>query len=171
MSTKYKVPNTRGWYDVLEEIGSAFARWGINDWSAQPNVPLARVNSKSLTSGERTVTVRFMKGDREVVLVSDTQDSATGNLKLIQLCVDDMRMIERRGLAETMQSAYMQLAAPVTERDPYEVLGLRPGASPDEVEAMYRVRAKSAHPDRGGSNEAMAELNSARDQLLTAVRS
>jgi hypothetical protein len=56
--------------------------------------------------------------------------------------------------------------------DPHAVLGLQPGASPDEVAAAYRALAKRWHPDRGGGAEAerrMAEINGAYDLLRAAA--
>ena len=35
-----------------------------------------------------------------------------------------------------------------------------------EIEAAYRTKAKTAHPDAGGSHDQMARLNTARDELL-----
>jgi DnaJ domain len=49
--------------------------------------------------------------------------------------------------------------------DPYGVLGLPPTATPDEVAAAYRRLAKEWHPDRGGGDERMAEINSAYELL------
>jgi len=52
--------------------------------------------------------------------------------------------------------------------DPYAVLDLPPGATPDEIGAAYRELAKRWHPDRGGGPEAarrMAEINGAYDLL------
>jgi len=52
--------------------------------------------------------------------------------------------------------------------DPHEVLGIAPGASPDEAAAAFRVLAKRWHPDRGGGREAeahMAQINAAYDLL------
>jgi DnaJ-domain-containing protein 1 len=106
-----------------------------------------------------------MKDGREVVLTSESQPSPRENLKLIQLCVDDMRMIERRGMDSLMRSAYLQLEAPEVERDPYEVLSVRPGSPREVVEASYRALAKMAHPDAGGSAEEMAALNAALEQI------
>jgi hypothetical protein len=56
--------------------------------------------------------------------------------------------------------------------DPYAVLGLQPGASPDEVARAYRALAKRWHPDRGGGADAerrMAEINGAYDLLRAAA--
>lgn len=55
-------------------------------------------------------------------------------------------------------------------RDPYEVLGLSPNASDDEIKAAYRKLAKKYHPDlNGGSAEAenkMKEVNEAYNILI-----
>lgn len=39
------------------------------------------------------------------------------------------------------------------------------------LDGTYRTQAKSAHPDVGGSDEAMAELNAARERVLSEVSS
>lgn len=52
--------------------------------------------------------------------------------------------------------------------DPYGVLGLPPGAPPQDVSATYRRLAKQWHPDRGGGRAAadrMVEINAAYDLL------
>jgi len=52
--------------------------------------------------------------------------------------------------------------------DPHGVLGLPPGATPEDVTATYRQLAKEWHPDRGGGRAAerrMAEINAAYDLL------
>ena len=40
----------------------------------------------------------------------------------------------------------------------HEVLGVRPGAPPDEVRAAWRRRVRTTHPDRGGDEAAFAEV-------------
>ena len=51
--------------------------------------------------------------------------------------------------------------------DPFTVLGVAPGASPEEVAAAYRDLAKAWHPDRRGEagKEKMAEINVAYELL------
>ena len=52
--------------------------------------------------------------------------------------------------------------------DPYAILGLPQGATPDDVAATYRAQAKRWHPDHGGGPEAerrMREINAAYDVL------
>ena len=51
--------------------------------------------------------------------------------------------------------------------DPHRVLGLEPGAAPDEAAVRYRRLAKRWHPDVAGAEGArrMAEINAAYDLL------
>ena len=56
--------------------------------------------------------------------------------------------------------------------NPYEVLGLKPGASQDEIKAAYRKLIKQYHPDQYNNNplkdladEKMREINAAYDTL------
>jgi hypothetical protein len=50
--------------------------------------------------------------------------------------------------------------------DPLSVLGLSPGATADQIDAARRELAKRAHPDVGGSVDAMQRINAAADEAL-----
>lgn len=57
--------------------------------------------------------------------------------------------------------------------DPYEILGIKPGASKDEIKAAYRNLVKKYHPDRHQDNplgelakEKMQEINEAYEFLM-----
>lgn len=52
----------------------------------------------------------------------------------------------------------------------WEVLGVSPDASKKDISRAYRERAKRAHPDAGGSDDRMTELNRAREQALRTVK-
>lgn len=56
--------------------------------------------------------------------------------------------------------------------NPYEVLGVKPGATEDEIKSAYRKLVKQYHPDQYGDNplkdlaqEKLAEINKAYDML------
>jgi hypothetical protein len=51
------------------------------------------------------------------------------------------------------------------EQDPYFVLGVKPGASLDEVRSRYRELALEHHPDRGGEANQMRRILRAYDQI------
>lgn len=46
------------------------------------------------------------------------------------------------------------------------LLAVSPGAGRDEISMAYRRHAAQMHPDRGGSDAALAALTEARDLLL-----
>ncbi len=53
--------------------------------------------------------------------------------------------------------------------DPFERLGLPPDASPDEVRAARRRIARAEHPDAGGDERRMQEVNAAAADALRII--
>lgn len=95
------------------------------------------------------------------------------SVNLLESWLDTNRAGWREYFAE--QDAYGggQECPSGSNRDPvaeaYAVLGLKPGAGPDEIKAAHRELMKGVHPDRGGSEFLAAKINEARDLLLERV--
>ena len=57
----------------------------------------------------------------------------------------------------------------MTSRDPFLVLSVERGASADEIRRAWRERARTVHPDVGGTDAAMQELNEALHSALAYI--
>jgi hypothetical protein len=118
--------------------------------------------------------VWFDWGARPYVFACDTYLRVADNVAALAAHIDSVRTSERHGVAELEQAFQGFLALPAARggRSWREVLGFAPewptaadrAAAVAWIEARFKERAVRAHPDAGGSTEAMAELNAARAQ-------
>jgi hypothetical protein len=167
-------PADKSWSACINMLADVFAKWGIRNWGWEcPASNGTMGGGRSHWAGRtfpepsvRGVTVRFQHQTGDRVITVSKFGRPVDNLWAIQLGLDAIRLNEQRGLDDVAREFYQALPAPATQRDPYEVLGIRSDTSIEVAEAAYRALAKSAHPDAGGSEERMKELNEA----ITAVR-
>ena len=70
-----------------------------------------------------------------------------------------------QGDRDTRTRTHAQAGA-MSKEEAYQILGLQPGASVDEVRKAYRTLMKKLHPDQGGTAYLAARVNQAKEALL-----
>lgn len=118
------------------------------------------------------VAVYWQDGKSRRCMAVDRYDRIADNLAAIAATIEAMRAIERHGGAEILDRAFTGFAAlpaPPVQDAPHEVLGVTENATRSEIEYAYRRLAQQAHPDVGGSHEAMTKVNAARDAMLSGA--
>jgi len=110
--------------------------------------------------------VFFRLKGRDVALACDKWHRLADNIAALAKHIEAMRGMDRWGVGtvEQLFTGFVQLPAP---EQWWNVLGVKRGADADTIKAAHRRLALEAHPDKhGGSTNAMARINSARDRGL-----
>lgn len=163
--------------DLYEELG----RLGAKNIVLSSNLTLNtfhRPYTKQSGISDPGIAVYFTLNGRNMVMARDAYADWRDNIRSLGLAVEAFRALHRHGGAHMMERAFAGFAAlpapgaAKSARSWREVLGFTPMDKPDKtnIEVHYRSRARDRHPDApGGSNEAMAELNAARDAALKEI--
>lgn len=143
--------------DELQRLGAASVVISTNVALRNDGLPYA--TQKQIA--DPGVAVYFMLKKRPMVMAVDRYTSVAGNMRSLTLAIEAMRQLERHGGGTMMERAFTGFAAlaPPDWKKPWrEVFGVKPDWRGD-ITALYREKAKNRHPDSGGSDNLMAELN------------
>ncbi len=123
------------------------------------------------------VAVYFAYKGKPMCFACDNWDKVEHNIHAIAKTIEAMRGIARWGTGDMLDRAFSGFTAlPAPSRAWREVLGIPPrhprgeDVTREHIEAAYRRLARTRHPDAGGSDDAMAELNRAREQALAELK-
>lgn len=97
-----------------------------------------------------------------LTLLADCQANDPDSVPLLEAWLDRVHPEWR----EASEAAPPPSGGPMTRTEALAVLGLREGASEEEIRAAHRRLMQAAHPDRGGSDWLASRINEARDLLL-----
>lgn len=158
-----------------KELTSEIERMGGHYVVISTNLPLRRdgypyANARP-DNGDNGVAVYFEWKGKQMTFACDKWDVVGDNIWAIEKTIYAIRGIERWGASDMMErafSAFQMLPAPAT-RDCWAVLGIPPHSSIDAIARAWKDKAKELHPDNGGSDEAMSELNAAKDAALKQI--
>ena len=163
-SNKGEVTIAEGTKRVLEQLWALGVRDGEAIISTDLKVRLDGLPYSGQREPEHPGVAVYWKRGKETqhkVIAIDRYTRIADNLAAIAATLDAMRAIERHGGAVILErafSGFLQLPAPNTWR---AVFGYIDDAtvSRERLKADYRELSMKRHPDRGGSDAAMAELN------------
>lgn len=120
------------------------------------------------------VAVWFTWDGLQVCIPVDRYEKVESNLQAIHHVIEARRTELRHGTLALVRASlhgFQALPAPSEgSREWWDVLGVTADASRETIEAAYRNLARQRHPDNGGSDRQMAELNAARDEALKEVQ-
>lgn len=117
------------------------------------------------------VAVYFQLRGKPHCLPCDTYREVHSNIAAVAAHIAATRAIERHGVASVAEMFSGFAALPAPGSAPWwQILQVVESASRDEIEAAFKRLALERHPDRGGSDAMMAELNAAREQGLKECR-
>jgi len=159
--------------DALTRLSGELARLGATDEVLSTNVPVRLDGLPRSGQSEPTdpgAAVYFKLKGKPRCLACDKWTRVADNIAAIAQHIDALRRIDRYGVG-TLEQAFAGYAAlPPSATDWWIVLGVARESSIDAVEAAHRRLMQAAHPDRGGTHEAMAKLNAARDAARAELK-
>lgn len=157
---------------VEAEVGRLGGRYLLISSDLQVRLD-GRPRSGQPNPADPGVCVYFQIGADPYAMACDQYTTAADNLAAIAAHIEATRAITRYGVATAAETLRAFLALPdptaAVSRQWWEVLGVTARPAPSEVDSAYRRLAAERHPDRGGTDEQMAELNAARDAARKAL--
>lgn len=113
------------------------------------------------------VAVWFTWEEKQLCIAVDRYDSVQENLQAIHLIIESRRTELRHGGLHLLRQAFSGFKAlPESSGSEtwYKILGVKANATADEIKAAYVSKAKTAHPDAGGSSELFNKIKTAYEQ-------
>lgn len=163
--SKFKAPT---FTVVCRELFAELDRLGARNSVLSTNIPLRNDGmpyGRYSVPSDKGIAVYFEHKKKQMCFACDRWDAIEDNVRAVQRTIEALRGIERWGSGDMLEAAFtgfQALPAPSSAvKDWWQVLFVRRGAPLTEIEKAYRDMARLAHPDNGGSDEQMAELNAA----------
>lgn len=156
--------------DELDRLGARYPVISTNLETRLDGMP----RSGQSEPADPGVALYFQLQGKPHCMPCDTYTKVAQNIAAIAAHIEATRAIERYGVSSVaeMFAGFTALPAPGARRpwrEVFKVDGTVPTTAAG-VESRYRSLAKARHPDSpGGSHDAMAELNAAREQALKEI--
>ncbi len=172
---------------IVKELSDEIKRLKATGAVISSNVPvradgLPYADAARRRQDDPGVAVYFSLKGVQYSMAQDRYARPDANMRSLYLAIAGMRQMERHGGGHMMEKAFSGFAAlpdhsggkrvrhwsEVLAVDP-RPLGLSPAVSKAMIEAAYKEAIATAHPDKGGTEEAAQAVNAAREQALAEI--
>ena len=158
-------------FNEIKKLLSELRLLGARNVVISSNVPLRNDGLPYASEANRKyddpgVAVYFTLKGKGLSMARDQYSTPWENIRSLTLTVSAIRSIERHGGSTMMERAFSGFAAiaPPDWKKPWrEVFGVKPDWRGD-IAALYKEKARNRHPDVGGNDTLMAELNLAYEE-------
>lgn len=179
---KWNAPPTTD--SATQSLLAELKRLGAQRIVISTNVPLRKdgLPYSNVSVDDKGVAIYFRLKDEPRVLACDKWSTIGENIYAIAKTIEATRGIERWGSVTTEQ-AFAGYAALQEKTQPtcWELLNVRKEglqlATPEGIETAERIilqawreKIKTAHPQNGGSEQAFADVNAAKDMALQLIK-
>ena len=157
--------------DLLKELSMmSVTNYVINSNSRLKADGMPYVNQQIEDTG---VVLYFTRKGQEIAIACDKYYQVNDNLRAIGLSLGAIRGMERWGTEEMVDRAFtgfaalpasFEMPAGRTHREWWDVLGVDRGANALEVKAAYREALKLHHPDFGGDESDLKDVQRAYEE-------
>jgi len=156
---------------ALKNVKGALEAFGRDSGKPVSNIVLSsNVGGLDVESPKDTGVAAWFTWDGEQRCIAvDRYPKPEDNLQAIFHILEARRTEIRHGGLHIVRQTFKGFTALPAPEHWTQVLGVSPNASAEEVNAAYRQRARSAHPDQGGNSDQMARLNFARDVAIRQI--
>jgi hypothetical protein len=153
--------------NAIDRLDGELNRLGATEPILSTNVPVGLkglpLSSQSSEPRDPGVAVYVTLYGKALVFACDKWDRVADNIAAIAQHIDALRRIDRYGVGRLEQAFVGYAALPPSAEDWRIILGVGEYATLDQVDAAFLEKAKSLHPDAGGTHDEMARLTAARD--------
>jgi len=153
-----------GFAIAVRQTNEELRRLGAKNVIISTDVPLRRDGlplASAKTPEDTGAAIYFEYSGKQMCFACDRWNKVGDNIYAVAKTIEAMRGIERWGTGDMVKAAFTGFLALPPASDWRNILGNPSTLS--EAESAYKALVRENHPDTGGSNELMAELNRARE--------
>lgn len=162
---RYKAGKATGFYGnntgKTSQVQARFVRMSLDHDSG-------KIDGKILEGEHEGQLLSKLKLEQLVALLDSWQTLDEESGRLLQAFLDNVygQRWREQHTGSTYEGTEQRASGAMSIEEAFQILGLEPDASKEEIIAAHKKLMQKLHPDRGGSNYLAVKINQAKDILL-----